>query len=140
MKINAGLASLIIVLSGWATFTLLLINGAINIAGATSQTIANTPIYTFKPVVINLSNTDTTLTISSYSLLKTGREWSYVSKSQGIDTSFVPPLTDLRADYANWLEDKRIQPLVQPYLESFIQAAREAGVPVLISSAYRSAT
>ncbi len=139
MKLNAGRAGLMITVAGWITFTLLLVNNGINITTAASQTIASSPMYTTKPLNVTLKNTNQTLTAPSYSILKTGREWSYVSKSQGISPSFVPPLTDLKGDYGNWLEDKRIQPLVQPHLEQFIHDAAKASMPVLISSAYRSA-
>ena len=101
MKLNAGRAGLMITVAGWITFTLLLVNNGINITTAASQTIANSPMYTTKPLNVTLKNTSQTLTAPSYSILKTGREWSYVSKSQGISPSFVPPLTDLKGDYGN---------------------------------------
>lgn len=139
MKIGAGRAGLIIVLSAWVSFTSLLIYGGMEITQQTSETIANTPIFIAQPISVRLNNTTTDLVVPSWRWLKTGRPWSYVSSHQPIDTNFVPELTNLTIAHGDWLGDKRIQPVVNKQLLPLATAAKDAGLPIIVTSAYRSA-
>ncbi len=139
MKIGAGRAGLIIVLSAWVSFTSLLVYGGLEITRQASEAIANEPIFIAQPISVRLNGTTTDLSVPSWRWLKTGRLWSYVSSRQPIDISFVPELTELKIAHGDWLDDKRIQPVVNEQLSPLANAATEAGVPIIITSAYRSA-
>lgn len=139
MKIGAGRAGLIVVLSAWVSFTSLLIYGGIEITNQASEAIVNAPTFIAQPISVRLNGTATDLSVPSWRWLKTGRPWSYVSSNQPIDINFVPELTELSVAHGDWLEDKRIQPLVNEQLSPLAEAAKNAGLPIIITSAYRSA-
>ena len=138
MRIGVGRAGLIIVLSAWVSFTSLLLYGGLEITRQTSEAIANAPTFIAQPISVRLSGTTTDLSVPSWRWLKTGRPWSYVSSRQPIDVNFVPELTEVKIAHGDWLEDKRIQPVVNKQLAPLANAATEAGVPIIITSAYRS--
>ena len=81
---------LVAVLAGWATFTALLIyNGSVVVEeSAAAQAATATTSSTIR---VHITGAQQPLTVPSYSLLRTGNIWSYVSKERGIDAQFVPP-------------------------------------------------
>lgn len=138
MKHGVGRAVIAMVLAAWTTLTLLMINGGTQLVNQSSDAVANSPLYTFRPITIRLDRTDRDVTFPSWRYLRTGQIWSYVSGKQGIDPAFEPPLTDIAEGAPTWLEDKRVQPMVKKPLEQLRQAAAKAQLPILVSSAYRS--
>lgn len=140
MKHGVGRAVVAMVLAAWTTLTLLMINGGTQLVNQTSASVANSPLYNFQPVTVRLDRTNRDLTFPSWKYLQTGKIWSYVSGKQGIDPAFEPPLTDITDGAPSWIEDKRVQPMVKEPLEQLRQAAANAKLPILVSSAYRSGT
>ena len=93
---------LVIILSAWITFTLLMIQSGTAITTTASEAAANVPLYQAPPpTTLRLSGTTSDLTIPSFRFLATGNIWSYVSKQRSIDPDFTPPLTDELATSSN---------------------------------------
>ena len=128
---------LVAVLAGWATFTALLIYNSSVVVEESAAAQAATAT-TSSTIRVHITGAQQPLTVPSYSLLRTGNIWSYVSKERGIDAQFVPPLVPLSGDYGDWLEDARVHPVIKKDLEALLNAAKSANTPLLISSAYRS--
>ena len=131
---------LVIILSAWITFTLLMIQSGTAITTTASEAAANVPLYQAPPpTTLRLSGTTSDLTIPSFRFLATGNIWSYVSKQRSIDPDFTPPLTDeLATSFATWVKDKRLQPRAAPATKALLAAAASANQPLLLTSAYRS--
>ena len=140
MKVDIWRLELIMVLSMWATFSLLMVQGLYD-AGESitnSYEVMSQPPAT--PVAyVKFDGVKQSLQVPSWRWLETGRPWSYVSKQHSIDVNFVPELTDLTVVYGDWVSDKRAQPIVNQKLQLLTAAAQEAGLPVIVTSAYRSA-
>lgn len=139
MRARAGVFGLAFILSAWAALTLLMVQSSLHISGQSAQMLAQTSNYLIpQSTTVRLHKTSRDLVVPSWRYLRPGHLWSYVSHEQGIDPAFVPPLTDLTEHAPDWLEDKRIQPMMQQPLSAFLQAAVRTAHPVLVSSAYRS--
>lgn len=131
---------LVMILSAWVTFTLLMIQSGTAITTTASEAAANVPLYQAPPpTTLRLSGAKSDLIVPSFHRLNAGNLWSYVSKQRSIDPDFTPPLTDeLASSFGTWVKDKRLQPRIVPDTKALLAAAASAKHPLLITSAYRS--
>ena len=88
---------------------------------------------------VQIDNIPGGLIVWSWRSLEPGRLWSLVSSRRPIDTTYVPQLTTLDAPHGNWLQDNRLAPDANAALIKLSRAATEAGHPIVVTSAYRSA-
>lgn len=80
---------------------------------------------------------DSTVTVPSWNLFKTGRIWNLVSSMHHLETAFTPQLTETAVAHAPGAT-KVSQQIAGP-LESMVAGASSGGVSLMLSSAYRSA-
>ena len=127
------------VISAWLSLSMLMIMGAIDAYRriGLAQIIINRPLI---GQLVHLDNAKQDLWVPSWQRLNTGDYWAYVSNQQGIDVDFQPKLEALQVPVGDWVDDKRLEPLAHQRLQQLMQAASQAGYPLIVTSAYRSAT
>ncbi|MDO4773668.1 MAG: M15 family metallopeptidase [Candidatus Saccharibacteria bacterium] len=134
---NPARIGVIIVLSGWAALTGLLIHQAQHASEARHQAVMNIAIAAPQSVRVPLTDT-VSLTVSSWRKLTLGNDWSYVNASRGMQPDFAPHVTTVAVPPAAWYTAPQLQPRAARAFEQWAAAAEYAGYPVLIASAYRS--
>lgn len=128
---------LVLVLSGWAAFTGLLIHGAHEASDARHRAIMNMAVITPRRVSVPLTDT-ISLSVSSWQQLRPGQLWSFVNATQRISNDFTPTVTLVRMITPAWYPHPQLTEPAARALEQWAAAAKTAGHPILITSAYRS--
>lgn len=132
--------SLIILLSTWTAFTLLLVYSALQTIPVFQSAEAAVSTNIWQPAATaSFTEYPRRLIVPSWRLLDHDRMWAYVHKDVALPYHFTPELTAL-TDIAvgDWVDDKRLHPRAAAALRELMIAARESNHPVLVSSAYRS--
>lgn len=139
MKLGVGRAGLIIVLTGWATFSLLIVYGmwqnSEKITAAHAE-LAKPPVAPVK--TLRFDGVKQGLKIPSWKWLESGGIWEYVSRHQAIDKDYQPELVQIPVAYSTWIADARISNKIKQPLTELFTAAQSARKPLIVTSAYRS--
>lgn len=128
---------LVMILSGWATFSGLLIHGTYQASEARHQAVMS--VMTPRPVTVQLSDT-VSVSVPSWRRLAPGRLWSLVNAERGVAIDFVPSVTTVQVPTATWYQTPQLTESAARALERWATAAEQASYPILITSAYRSGT
>lgn len=127
-------------LIGYAIFTWWFVS-AIDVAGeqiAKAQTELAKP-SPFPAKIIRFDGVQRGLVVPSWKWLDRGGKWAYASpKAEPISADFEPKLEKLTVAHGQWIGDNRADYRTVEPLEKMFQAAKNDGVNLLVTSAYRS--
>lgn len=139
-KIGVGRGGLIVTLSAWTVFSLLLVWGALQASGRSSAAHEAAIASVWRPdAVVNFSEKNARFVVPSWKRLEDSNIWAHVWKQHSFDAHYQPPLVDISGvTVGTWVEDKRVHSQILSDLQQFMHAAEAAGHPVLITSAFRS--
>lgn len=88
---------------------------------------------------VEFPGTDTTVNIASWSLFKAGNILSLTSAKHSLPADFkVPPLTNTTVAHGDSAQNMRVQTQIEAPLHALYNAADTDGIPLMLSSAYRS--
>lgn len=107
---------------------------SIEITGQSMAQPSDVPV-----AIVRFDGVQRGLVVPTWRWLEREHHWVYVSATQGIDPSWRPELAELTVTHGAWLTGERIQPEAQETLARLFGAAEEAGMPLAVISAYRSA-
>lgn len=131
---------LVVVLSAWTAFSLLLTHSALRATASFDAATAAVQDHIWQPAAVAaFDGQSQRLVVPSWRLLDHDRLWVYVGKHASLPADFTPalaPLSDIAV--GDWVDDKRLHPRALTALRGMMTAAERAGQPVLVSSAYRS--
>lgn len=130
---------LVMLLSGWVTFTGLLIHGAYQASEARHQAVTSVSVMTPQPITVPLTDT-VNVSVPSWRRLAPGQLWSLVNAQRSVAIDFVPSVTTVNMPTAAWYQQPQLTKPAARGLERWATAAEQAGYPMLITSAYRSGT
>lgn len=90
--------------------------------------------------IVRFDGSDKGLVVLSWSWLSQDRIWAYASPSSSIDLDYQPEIADIQVTAGDWLPTRQTAALIAEPLTELFAAAKSAGQPLIITSAYRSAT
>lgn len=91
--------------------------------------------------IVRFDNVTPGLVVPSWAWTNDDRIWGYVAPAKAVDASYAPELTQLSVAHGNgWMYTDQIHPDADKALVKLFEEAEKAGFPLIVTSAYRSAS